>query len=485
MAVAAQASLRFHQNSAFFPGHPRLFRNSQLRPPPGFSSARIRASSAVALEPELTTEAQHTTDVDLFACPICYEPLIRKGPSGFNLPAIYRSGFKCRKCNKSYSSKNIYLDLTVTSGTKEYNEFKPAGTELFRSPLVSFVYERGWRQNFNRSGFPGPDEENFQPLTCGAFYGTKLIFCGKRWQIYKIGIGPSLLSVSTLLLFLLLYAISWMLVCIPGGRCFDWLVLHVARECSGDCWLLCRFPVIVKGSADVWWSSTLVVVVWTWVGLACVGLRSGSVLSRGRESVAWCCVVDCRQLSGRGVDRVLWYLLHALGGEVGVFGVKLRGVRRVTGFLRLFGPGSLELLCQVWMRLAVVRSRGVVCLLRLVFGGMSFVVGVVFGCWGGVGWVVFVGWGGLLFGWWCVGLGVSGWFGGVLLGLEVGVAPSCLFVLDLCSMGDVALLSIFFGDHGDKTILGSNQYSILLSTINGKWFLHSTDTPQEAMLLLS
>ncbi|KAK4431804.1 putative methyltransferase, chloroplastic [Sesamum alatum] len=159
MAVAAQPSVRFHQNSAFFPTHPRLFRNSQLRPPPGFSSSRIRASSAVALEPELTTEAQDTTDVDLFACPICYEPLIRKGPLGFNLPAIYRSGFKCRKCNKSYSSKNIYLDLTVTSGTKEYNEFKPAGTELFRSPLVSFVYERGWRQNFNRSGFPGPDEE--------------------------------------------------------------------------------------------------------------------------------------------------------------------------------------------------------------------------------------------------------------------------------------------------------------------------------------
>lgn len=28
-----------------------------------------------------------------------------------------------------------------------------------RSPFVSFLYERGWRQNFNRSGFPGPDEE--------------------------------------------------------------------------------------------------------------------------------------------------------------------------------------------------------------------------------------------------------------------------------------------------------------------------------------
>lgn len=30
---------------------------------------------------------------------------------------------------------------------------------MFRSPLVSFLYERGWRQNFARSGFPGPDEE--------------------------------------------------------------------------------------------------------------------------------------------------------------------------------------------------------------------------------------------------------------------------------------------------------------------------------------
>jgi hypothetical protein len=73
--------------------------------------------------------------------------------------AIYRSGFKCSKCKKSFTSKDIFLDLTVTSGTKEYSELKPARTELFRSPLVSFLYERGWRQNFNRSGFPGRDEE--------------------------------------------------------------------------------------------------------------------------------------------------------------------------------------------------------------------------------------------------------------------------------------------------------------------------------------
>lgn len=35
-------------------------------------------------------------------------------------------------------------------------------TELFdwyRSPLVSFLYERGWRQNFVWGGFPGPERE--------------------------------------------------------------------------------------------------------------------------------------------------------------------------------------------------------------------------------------------------------------------------------------------------------------------------------------
>ncbi|KAJ8607692.1 hypothetical protein CTAYLR_007296 [Chrysophaeum taylorii] len=32
-------------------------------------------------------------------------------------------------------------------------------TDTFRSPLTAFLYERGWRQNFERNGFPGPDKE--------------------------------------------------------------------------------------------------------------------------------------------------------------------------------------------------------------------------------------------------------------------------------------------------------------------------------------
>nr|XP_008336951.2 uncharacterized methyltransferase At2g41040, chloroplastic-like isoform X2 [Malus domestica] len=148
--------------------YPPLHHNTQFRPPhlcltSRHSSHPIRATSTVTLQPERRSTAEEGqssgVDLELLACPVCYEPLIRKGPPGLNLRAIYRSGFKCRKCDKSYSSKDIYLDLTVTAGLKEYVEVKPAGTELFRSPIVSFLYERGWRQNFNRRGFPGPDEE--------------------------------------------------------------------------------------------------------------------------------------------------------------------------------------------------------------------------------------------------------------------------------------------------------------------------------------
>ncbi|KDO59313.1 hypothetical protein CISIN_1g019950mg [Citrus sinensis] len=154
MAIAAAAA---SSSSSLFPKYPCLSRNSPRLPQSLRFSSTIRA---VTLQPA-KSERNQTLELegDLFSCPICYEPLIRKGPTGLTLGAIYRSGFKCRKCDKTYSSKDNYLDLTVISGLKDYTEVKPASTELFRSPFVSFLYERGWRQNFNRSGFPGPDEE--------------------------------------------------------------------------------------------------------------------------------------------------------------------------------------------------------------------------------------------------------------------------------------------------------------------------------------
>ncbi|KAJ6741896.1 hypothetical protein OIU85_016025 [Salix viminalis] len=219
------ASTSLHQSLS--PKYPHLFHNSRLPPTRlRFTSLRfpstIRATSAVSLEPELSTQQSQTLEADPFACPICYQPLIRKGPPGFNLPAIYRSGFKCNRCNKTYSSKENYLDLTITAGMKDYTEVKPARTELFRYtcitdavfltfsgiPLVSFLYERGWRQNFNQSGFPGPDEEfkmaqeYFKPaeggllvdVSCGSgLFSRKFVKSGTYSKVIALDFSENML----------------------------------------------------------------------------------------------------------------------------------------------------------------------------------------------------------------------------------------------------------------------------------------------------
>jgi hypothetical protein len=48
----------------------------------------------------------------------------------------------------------------------------PIRQELFRTPLVSFLYERGWRQGFASAGFPGIEKE--YDLVMDFFQGRKL-----------------------------------------------------------------------------------------------------------------------------------------------------------------------------------------------------------------------------------------------------------------------------------------------------------------------
>jgi ubiquinone/menaquinone biosynthesis C-methylase UbiE len=88
-------------------------------------------------------------------------------------------------------------DCTLTAGFSTYAERAPAGQTTFESPLVSFAYERGWRQGFAWAGFPGADSE-FQTsedylapragpssvlvdLSCGSGLFTRRFAAGGRW----------------------------------------------------------------------------------------------------------------------------------------------------------------------------------------------------------------------------------------------------------------------------------------------------------------
>ncbi|KAL3621424.1 hypothetical protein CASFOL_021033 [Castilleja foliolosa] len=124
---------------------------------------RARASStaaAVETKPDVIDESKLDIRKNILACPICYERLIWNGDPDLSLDSVARSTWKCSTCRKSYFGKDSHIDLTITGDAKVYGQSMAASTEIFRLPLVSFLYERGWRQSFSLwGGFPGPEKE--------------------------------------------------------------------------------------------------------------------------------------------------------------------------------------------------------------------------------------------------------------------------------------------------------------------------------------
>ncbi|KAI3807782.1 hypothetical protein L1987_23716 [Smallanthus sonchifolius] len=91
----------------------------------------------------------------VLACPICYDMLTWNDDPVFSVSIL-----ECSICKKAYSGNETHLDLTITSGSKKSGGYMPASSEMFRLPLVSYLYERGWRQGFSIwGGFPGPEKE--------------------------------------------------------------------------------------------------------------------------------------------------------------------------------------------------------------------------------------------------------------------------------------------------------------------------------------
>ncbi|KAK9742593.1 hypothetical protein RND81_03G184400 [Saponaria officinalis] len=125
-------------------------------------SCSSSSSSSVAIEttPEYISNVEEIrTDKNILGCPICYDSLTWSGDSSISIESTPAITLQCNTCKKSYYGKESYFDLTVASGSKDYVESMPPVTEFFSAPVMSFVYERGWRQNFGLGGYPGPDRE--------------------------------------------------------------------------------------------------------------------------------------------------------------------------------------------------------------------------------------------------------------------------------------------------------------------------------------
>ncbi|MBA0759720.1 hypothetical protein Gotri_022560 [Gossypium trilobum] len=107
----------------------------------------------------VVVEKEDSGSDNVLACPICYDPLTWTVCSPSYVGSKSGSNLQCKTCKKSYFGNQTHLDLVASGGSKQYDNSMPLATELFRTPVVSFLYERGWRQNFIFGGFPGPGKE--------------------------------------------------------------------------------------------------------------------------------------------------------------------------------------------------------------------------------------------------------------------------------------------------------------------------------------
>lgn len=128
--------------------------------PPEEAARRRAALKEALLQSLLAASGQGKRGVDpVLACPVTLQPLKPEvrlaGPFGEVRSLVTPTG------DYRYPETSVFLDL-VPAEDRSVDlgalSFKPM-QDIFRSPFTSFLYERGWRDNFKLSGFPGIDQE--------------------------------------------------------------------------------------------------------------------------------------------------------------------------------------------------------------------------------------------------------------------------------------------------------------------------------------
>ncbi|CAI5516759.1 unnamed protein product [Closterium sp. Naga37s-1] len=147
------------------------------------------------------------------ACPVCLRPLdvsFRSKQRSFSMQSAPSARLQCAPCRRTYTARAGFADLVLTAGVTQYIEPPlPSRSETFKNPLVSFAYERGWRQSFAGFGFPGPDEEFLMAqrlfheqkggllvdLSCGSGLFTRRFAASQDWRhVAAADLSPAMLE---------------------------------------------------------------------------------------------------------------------------------------------------------------------------------------------------------------------------------------------------------------------------------------------------
>lgn len=179
-------------------GAPKLRQRVPCRAP--------RASSSTAVGSGVVggVEGSVGKDTVSLACPICQVTRLDVGLED-------KGALECSRCSRTFDQNSRFVDLTLTSGVGRlvYSETPPVMTSTFQNPLVSLVYERGWRQSFARAGFPGEAKEFadameylkpvqgglMMDLSCGSGLFTRRFAASKQFsQVVAVDFSASMLE---------------------------------------------------------------------------------------------------------------------------------------------------------------------------------------------------------------------------------------------------------------------------------------------------
>lgn len=180
------------------------FQKSQLSS--GFSFSRDASSTIDDKQALLQIFDGVSVDGNIYACPESLQPLsIYTRLYGLFTEKYFSEG----KFGARYAINSEYADLVAPIGSKDQSSTK-IGQTFFQNPLVSFAYERGYRQNFAAAGFPGIDKEfeealayfvdngntgTLMDLSCGSGFMTRrFIKSAKFDRVVSADLSPSMLQ---------------------------------------------------------------------------------------------------------------------------------------------------------------------------------------------------------------------------------------------------------------------------------------------------
>lgn len=152
-------------------------------------------------------------DEDIYICPQSLSPLIKR--------TRFYGLFKEKYWNVKdfpdlkYPITPLFNDMTIASEQSKpflsLNSRERVGQRLFQNPILPFIYERGYRQNFERAGFPGIDKEFAEineffaensanivvDLSCGSGFMTRrLQKCGDYERVLGADLSADMLVQS-------------------------------------------------------------------------------------------------------------------------------------------------------------------------------------------------------------------------------------------------------------------------------------------------